>query len=64
MFLIIARWIPFSQEASRQRLDDRRLYVEAVQRHEDRKVSERHFREMKTSMEYDNDWLQKIHKGE
>ena len=37
--------------------------METIQRHEDRRVSERQFHDMKSSMEYDNDWLLKMHRG-
>ena len=52
-----------SQETSRQRYEDRKLYMETLQRHENQRVSERQFHDMKSSMEYDNDWLLKMHRG-
>jgi hypothetical protein len=55
--------IRYGQEASRRKLEDCRFVMDTIQRHEDRQVLERQFREMRASTEYDNDWLEKTHKG-
>ena len=37
--------------------------MDAFQRQQDRVASARQFTEMKSSMEYDNDWLEKVYLG-